>query len=97
MLGKGKTTAEIRSGLKISGKTVSAYMERLKKKLELCNFNELIRAAALLREGIIPSTPNGVSLRICPRCQRLFSAETAKEDLRGLVGYRVLAAVLRHN
>jgi len=96
-LGEGKTTREIRSQLNVSGKTVNAYFERLKKKLELGNMNQLIRAAALLREGIIALEPNGPqngSLRVCPRCRKLFSDESPKEDMRGLAGYRVLAAVL---
>lgn len=97
-LGEGKTTPEIALRLKISGKTVAVYMKRLKEKLELANINELIRAAALLGEGIMPSPPNAGwngSLRICPRCRKLFSEKPAKEDLRALTGYRVLAAVLR--
>jgi DNA-binding CsgD family transcriptional regulator len=99
-LGEGKTTAEIRSGLKISGKTVATYMRRLKKKLELGNFNELIRAAVLLREGILPSASDAYqndSLGMCPHCRKLFSVRRAKEDIPGLAGYRVLAAFLRRN
>jgi DNA-binding CsgD family transcriptional regulator len=97
-LGEGKTTPEIALRLKISGKTVAAYMQRLKEKLELANINELIRAAALLGEGIMPTSPNAGrngSLRICPRCRRLFSEKPAKEDLRALAGYKVLSAVLK--
>ena len=98
-LGKGKTSSEIRAALNISAKTVSAYFARLKKKLELGNMNQLIRAASLLREGIIPSQPNGPqngSLRICSHCQKLFSAKPLI-DVRALAGYRVLSAVLRGN
>ena len=97
-LGKGETSPQIRSKLNISDKTVSVYIQRLKKKLEVSTLNELICAAALLREGIIPSEPNksnGRSLRVCPNCQKLFSIKRPKKATSELAGYRVLSAVLR--
>jgi hypothetical protein len=59
--------------------------------------NQLIRAAVLLAEGIIPSPPNeppSRSTRICSHCRKLFSVKRPKEGIRELAGYRVLAAVL---
>ena len=97
-LGEGKTTPEICSELEINRKTVGVYLQRLKQKLELTNINELIRAAALLREGIIPSAsnvPQNHSFRLCPRCRKLFSADRPKKVVGELAGYRVLASVLQ--
>src|SRR5882724_9905990 len=68
-LGEGKTSPEIRSSLRIARRTLDSYLARLKHKLELANIHQLIRAAALLRESIIPSTSNtsrNGSPRLCP-------------------------------
>lgn len=99
-IGNGKTSRQISAELNISGKTLNTYIQRLKQKLEVDNFNQLIRAAALLVEGIVPSEPNesnGRSLRICRECRKLFSVKRADESIPELAGYRVLNAVLRAN
>jgi hypothetical protein len=60
--------------------------------------NQLIRAAVLLAEGIIPSErnqSNGRSLRICRECRKLYSVKRTDEATSELAGYRVLNAVLR--
>jgi DNA-binding CsgD family transcriptional regulator len=99
-LGNGKKTSEICAALNVNTKTVHAYCHRLKTKLQLETLNQLICAAALLREGIIPSSPNesnGRSLRVYPSCKQLFSVKRAKEATPELAAYRVLDAVLRQN
>jgi DNA-binding CsgD family transcriptional regulator len=97
-LGNGQKTLEICAALNITAKTVNAYLQRLEKKLEVANFNQLIRAAALLVEGIVPSEPNesnSRSFRICSECQKLFSVKRADEGIPELAGYRILDAVLK--
>jgi DNA-binding CsgD family transcriptional regulator len=98
-LGEGKTTVEIRSDLKIAAKTVNTYVLRLKRKLAVANMNQLIRAAALLGEGIIPSEPSRLEkgLRLCAHCRNLFSVELVRQNIAVLAGYRVLADILRRH
>jgi len=49
LLGRGRTTSEIATQLRLSRKTVQAYVGHLKTKLEAANINQLIRIAVLWR------------------------------------------------
>jgi len=49
LLGQGRTTSEIATQLRLSRKTVQAYVGHLKTKLEAANINQLIRIAVLWR------------------------------------------------
>jgi DNA-binding CsgD family transcriptional regulator len=60
LLGDGKTTLEIAAKLKISMKTVQAYCDRLKQKLDAANFNRLVRIAVLSRAGVAEIVVRGV-------------------------------------
>jgi DNA-binding CsgD family transcriptional regulator len=60
LLGDGKTTLEIAAKLKIGMKTVQAYCDRLKQKLDAANRNRLIRIAVLWRAGVAEIVSRGV-------------------------------------
>jgi DNA-binding NarL/FixJ family response regulator len=49
LIGEGKTTAEIAKQLGLEHSTVETYRDRIKKKLNLANGNQLIRDAAIWR------------------------------------------------
>jgi DNA-binding CsgD family transcriptional regulator len=49
LLGKGKTTSEIATQLRLSRKTVQTYVAHLKAKLGAANINQLIRIAVSWR------------------------------------------------
>jgi hypothetical protein len=61
LLGDGKTTLEIAAKLKISMKTVQAYCDRLKQKLDAANRSRLIRIAVLWRAGVAEIVARGNS------------------------------------
>jgi DNA-binding CsgD family transcriptional regulator len=96
-LGEGRDTAEISATLRVNRNTVQSYAARLKKKLGLKTHSQLVRTAALLREGILPldDNKNHSSIRICPRCKTEFEAPDVKEETCALAGYQALAVVLK--
>ncbi|MES2307586.1 MAG: response regulator transcription factor [Verrucomicrobiota bacterium] len=45
LLGSGKTTIQVSEAMNLSSKTVHSYCSRIKEKLRLTNYNELLREA----------------------------------------------------
>jgi DNA-binding CsgD family transcriptional regulator len=61
MIGKGHSTREIASKLRLSIKTIGTYREHIKEKLNLKHANELVRHAVHWEKtGQVPSAePSG--------------------------------------
>ena len=95
LLGKGRTTSEIATQLRLSRKTVQTFVERLKKKLGAAKINQLIQIAMLLAgsravcefrrwshvTGLRKAEPCSVLYKKVPSRERLQPMKTTRHTI----------------